>query len=215
MKTDKSYHQDKGLSGILKLPWAYNLFVTIISKKKSSIALVNNFIRPFPGCKILEIGCGTGGILSHLPNNIGEYEGFDMNPLYINYAKKRWHNNSNCNFFCQKVTSRGLGKTNFFDIVLALGVIHHLNDEEAWHLFSIANNSLKQNGVLITYDNVFIKKQNKFARWLISKDRGNAVRTVDEYIKLAKNHFPTTNSSLIHNALRVPYTNFVMRCIKC
>ena len=32
-----------------------------------------------------------------------EYTGFDMNPLYIESAKKRWKGRDNCRFFCNKV----------------------------------------------------------------------------------------------------------------
>ena len=39
-----------------------------------------------PNVKVLDIGCGPAEILSTLPNI--QYYGFDINPIYINSAKK-------------------------------------------------------------------------------------------------------------------------------
>ena len=178
MKSEEPSHRETGLSGILSKPWAYDLFTSLVGKERSRIQLVQNYVRPYPGCRILEIGCGTGRILSYLPNSIAEYTGFDMNPLYIDSAKKRWKGRANCSFFCHKVEEAASLPPQHYDVVLAIAIVHHLNDSEATDLFNIAYQSLKPDGALITYDNVYIENQNRFAKWLISRDRGRAVRTI-------------------------------------
>jgi hypothetical protein len=67
---------------------------------------------------------------------------------------------------------------------------------------------------LITYDNVYIENQNWFAKWLISRDRGRAVRTIEDYKRLAVQNFVDIEGNILHDALRIPYTIFIMRCIK-
>jgi SAM-dependent methyltransferase len=214
MKTEEPGHREKGLSSILSKPWAYNLFTNLVGKKRNRVRLVQQYVRPFPGCRILEIGCGTASRLSELPDSIGEYTGFDMNPLYIESAKNRWKDRANCRFFCQKVADAATIEPVHYDVVLAFGIVHHLSDDEATSLFNIAHHALKLNGALITYDNVYVENQHPIAKWLISRDRGRAVRTVEGYQKLALRHFVDVESEVLHDVLRIPYTGFVMRCVK-
>jgi SAM-dependent methyltransferase len=214
MKNEEPSHHDTGLSAILSKPWVYDLFTSLVGRERSRIKLVQNYVRPYPGCRILEIGCGTGRILSYLPNSIAEYTGFDMNPLYIEAAKKRWKGRASCRFFCQKIDEATTLQPEYYDIILAVGIVHHLNDNEAAYLFKIAYQTLKLNGALVTYDNVYIENQNWFAKWLISRDRGRAVRTIEGYKRLAVQYFTDIEGDILHDALRIPYTIFTMRCIK-
>jgi 2-polyprenyl-3-methyl-5-hydroxy-6-metoxy-1,4-benzoquinol methylase len=153
-------------------------------------------------------------MLSYLPESIGEYTGFDMNPLYIECARNRWRNRVNCRFFCQNVEDAALLERGAYDIILAFGIVHHLNDNEATHLFNFAYHTLKLNGALITYDNVYVENQHWFAKWFISRDRGRAVRTVEGYTRLAEQYFADVEGDVLHDALRIPYTIFIMRCVK-
>ena len=39
--------------------------------------LVDEYVRPAPGTRLLDIGCGTGAILEHVPAGVA-YHGFDL-----------------------------------------------------------------------------------------------------------------------------------------
>jgi 2-polyprenyl-3-methyl-5-hydroxy-6-metoxy-1,4-benzoquinol methylase len=214
MAKNEIAHFDTGLKSILSNPIFYNIFIKIIGKKGKFAEFIANVVRPFSGCKILDIGCGTGHIIAYLPDTIGEYVGFDMNNSYIENAKKQWKDHSNCRFFCEKVSSASIDKEKHFDIVLAIGILHHLSDEEAADLLEIAHKVLKPKGTLITWDNVYIDNQHWFARWFISKDRGQAIRTVNGYKQLVSPYFTNIEGKLLHDTLKVPYTIFSMKCTK-
>jgi SAM-dependent methyltransferase len=98
--------------------------------------------------------------------------------------------------------------------VLATGILHHLDDRDATRLFEVARHALRPGGWLVTYDNVYIDNQNPVARWLIARDRGQAVRTQNGYEALARPLFPQIESVILHDTLRLPYTILVMRCVK-
>ncbi|MDH5472773.1 MAG: class I SAM-dependent methyltransferase [Gammaproteobacteria bacterium] len=214
MRREKSAHLDLGLKSILSKPQYYNIFSGLIGKKSNNIRFVQQYIKPFPGCKILDIGCGTSNILSYLPDSIGEYNGFDMNQSYIDYSMERWKEKNNCSFFCDRVSNASITKKGYYDIILAIGILHHLSDTEARDLLSIAHQALNNNGSLITYDNVYIDNQNRFAKWLISKDRGQAVRTVQGYKQLIGDQFSDIDEIILHDTLKVPYTIYLTRCSK-
>jgi hypothetical protein len=67
---------------------------------------------------------------------------------------------------------------------------------------------------MITWDNVYIDNQHWFAKWFISKDRGQAVRTANGYKQLVSPYFKNIESKILHDTLRVPYTIFNMKCTK-
>jgi SAM-dependent methyltransferase len=203
-------HHDTGLHRILDRAGVYGALQKLLLRSGSRERYVREFVRPFPGCRILDIGCGPADILEYLPQSVGAYAGFDMNPGYIEAARRRWGGRGS--FRCEKVEAATLPAGEAYDIVLANGIVHHLDDAEAGQLFAIARLALKPGGRLVTYDNVYLEGQHWFARWLIGRDRGRAVRTRAAYEALAHASFPRVDSAVLHDTLRVPYTILIMTC---
>jgi len=112
----------------LRFPRIYNLFSRTAGGNARAV-YVKKYIRPKEGDKILDIGCGTADILLHLPSV--EYVGLDLNEAYINYAKKRFGHKGI--FLATKVDRKTINEFSLhdLDIVLATGLLHHLNDDEA------------------------------------------------------------------------------------
>lgn len=202
-------HRDRGVHRLLSLAWAYDALQESLVRRGSRAHYVREFVRPFPGCRILDIGCGTAGILAHLPGPL-HYVGFDMNAGYIAAARRHW--GTRAEFHCQKVDQVTLQAAGTFDIVLANGILHHLDDDEAATLFKLALAALAPGGRLITYDCVYVANQHWFARLLISLDRGGAVRTRPQYEELARRQFGHVCGTLLHDTLRFPYSVLVMSC---
>ena len=99
-----------------------------------------------------------------------------------------------------------------FDLVLATGVLHHLDDSQAVRLFDLARRALKPGARLFTYDGCFVAGQPKLARFVVSQDRGKYVRESAEYAKLAAQVFPHVRSFVRHDLLRIPYTHVILQC---
>ena len=72
-----------------------------------------------------------------------------------------------------------------FDLVMAVGVLHHLNDNQSLALLKLAFNALKRGGRLITFDGCFVEGQSKISKFILSHDRGQFVRTQRKYTNLA------------------------------
>ena len=162
-----------------------------------------------PPGSILDIGCGTARIIGCLPGV--SYWGFDPDLGYINQAKKIYGNAGR--FFCKELTSEDLECLPRFDIALAVGVLHHVNDATAGALLDLVRRSLKPGGRLITIDGCFETGQNPLARLLISWDRGQNVRTREGYSQLVAGIFPAPRVEIRHQKW-VPYTHCVMECTR-
>src|SRR5579872_6038562 len=144
-----------GLRSLLSLPSAYRLFQRMVGAPRTRRALAEEYIRAAPGDRILDIGCGTAEILEYLPEV--DYVGFDLNARYIESARRRHAGRGT--FFDGSVKDAAAGEIGAFDKVLALGILHHLDDTEVRDLFGLAKSRLKPGGCLITFDSCYREGQ--------------------------------------------------------
>ena len=195
---------------ILRIPFIYTTYQKLVGGYRARKLFVENMVKVVPNQKILDIGCGPGDILDFLPTV--NYLGIDLDSNYIEKAKKKYENRGK--FICTTITDFTISEPGSFDIVIASGVLHHLNDTESIKLFEVAYNALKFNGRLITYDGCYIKHQNLISKLFLKLDRGKFVRTKNEYEKLASHHFSNVKSIIEEEYFRIPYTSIGMECKK-
>jgi cyclopropane fatty-acyl-phospholipid synthase-like methyltransferase len=197
------------LRRVLAIPAAYQLWWNMVGGSALAKVLVNEYIQPKAGARILEIGCGPGTIVSYLPPS--DYLGFDLSPEYINLARRRF---PKARFVCERVSEFSLANEQSFDVVLALGIVHHLEDAEARQLFQIAYDALTPGGKLVTKDGVWTDAQSPAARWLLGRDRGEHIRNEREYVGIASQVFSDIKPSIRHDLLRIPYTHLILECTR-
>ena len=99
-----------------------------------------------------------------------------------------------------------------FDLVLATGVLHHLDDARAAKLIELAARSLRPGGRFVTCDGCYVPEQSKLARWMLQRDRGKFVRPKEEFVALAKQRFSKVETFVRHDLVRIPYTALIMCC---
>ncbi|OIO68108.1 MAG: hypothetical protein COW19_01860 [Zetaproteobacteria bacterium CG12_big_fil_rev_8_21_14_0_65_55_1124] len=198
-----------GFRAIFSHPAIYNMAQRMVGAERARRMLVRDYFPPMQGKSMLDIGCGTAEILRHLPEQM-EYSGFDASESYIAEARRAFGNRGS--FRAELVSAATLGSMQQFDVVLAFGLLHHLDDSDAASLFRLAAQALKPDGMLITMDPVFAPGQHPLARWMISRDRGRCVRSPDGYQALARASFPLVNHHLRHDMLNIPYSHTIMQC---
>jgi cyclopropane fatty-acyl-phospholipid synthase-like methyltransferase len=195
---------------LLDRPFFYNLHNTLIGAKHRSQILVRDYIHPKPDDRILDIGCGPGNMVPFLPNC--HYLGVDMNEDYIERARARY--GSQAEFTCRRVSEHSVHEMGSFDIVLALGLLHHLDNSEADDLFRLGYAALKPGGRMITMDGIYLPEQSRIERYLLDSDRGRFVRTEEEYLKLAQHRFGNVIRHIQPGLLRIPYTHLFLECFR-
>ncbi|HCS12714.1 MAG: hypothetical protein COS82_10020 [Zetaproteobacteria bacterium CG06_land_8_20_14_3_00_59_53] len=198
-----------GFRAIFSHPAVYNLAQRAVGAERARRMLVRDYFPPMQGKSILDIGCGTAEILRHLPEEM-RYSGFDASEAYIDKARLEFGQRGD--FRAELVSEATLDGMAQFDVVLAFGLLHHLDDDDAVSLFRLAAHALKPDGMLITMDPVFAPGQNPLGRWLISRDRGRSVRSPEAYHALARSSFPLVNHHLRHDMLNIPYSHSIMQC---
>ena len=201
-------HVTSGIRKILELPSVYNFFQSIIGGDRSRIVHFNKHFNLEDGSRILDFGCGTAVLLNWLTSNV-EYFGVDIEKKYIEWNRKRYGGRGQ--FFHENVieVERKEWFSNF-DAINAHGLLHHLSDDECLILIDRAYKYLKPSGYLVTVDSVYHENQTRFSRWLVSRDRGQNIRTPSKYLKLAHERFEIVDGELLDSHLKIPFGVFVM-----
>lgn len=195
-----------GIHTILSHPYVYDLTQFLMGAPLNRRWLQRKFIQARNGERVLDVGCGTADILSVLPDV--EYVGFDISKSYIQHAQNRWGEKGQ--FFAQHVDKSSLKPHQPFDLVLATGLLHHLEDDEVRDLMETLALHLKPGGRIITVDGCFTKGQNPIAKLIIQQDRGKSVRSPEGYRALAAERFRNVEGWLCER-FWIPYTYWVMR----
>ncbi len=171
---------------------------------------MRRYLKPTSGLRVLDLGCGGGGILSYLPDI--RYTGVDLSPRAIASAQKRY--GAKGRFVCADVFDFLRQDGDRYDLVMAIGLLHHLNDGAVNDLFSELKKHMPSKSRLITMDGCRKSEQSFVERWLLNNDRGKYVRTKDGYLDLTKPFFKDVRVHLERGLLRVPYTHCIMEITK-
>jgi SAM-dependent methyltransferase len=197
-----------GLTRVLARAGAYELLQVLVGSNRSHRRFVAEHVRPGPSARLLDVGCGPGHILRALPADV-RYVGVDASADYIAAGRRDW--GERAEFHCARADQVDFGDRRF-DVVLAMGLLHHLDDGECAALFDLARGSLDAGGRLVTIDPAYAPGQARAARWLIGRDRGEHMRDTAGYRQLAGASFARVDAVTRDDLLRVPYTHAVLEC---
>ncbi|PLP96983.1 class I SAM-dependent methyltransferase [Cupriavidus pauculus] len=195
-----------GIRRVLSHPAVYDAFQLFTGSKWGRARFARQ-VAARPGDRVLDIGCGTAELLDYLPEV--EYWGFDVSESYIAAASKRYGPRGN--FVCKLLDSKDLESLPKFDVVIASGVLHHLDTDTAHELFRLARSALRPGGRFVSIDCCYDNHQNTVSRLIVSLDRGQNILDGDGYKKLASTAFDDVVGRVYHQVW-IPYTHWIMEC---
>jgi SAM-dependent methyltransferase len=202
---------NSGLLRWLKVPFLYNAFQSAVGGSALRRRLIERHVRAKAGDKVIDIGCGPAQTLQCLPGV--QYVGFDISPDYI-AAAKRTHGSKGTFVVGDTHSLRGDSRFKDADIVTAVGVLHHLDDEDAADCIQFAHDALKRGGRFITHDACWIPNQGAVSKYIMSHDRGRNIRTEQQYRQLAAKVFKNVDAWVDKKPMRIPYVTVVLECEK-
>jgi SAM-dependent methyltransferase len=161
-----------------------------------------------PGQVVLDVGCGPAYYFERLPRGV-RYYGFDTSERYIAYARRKWGHRAE--FRTEIFGEEHLDELPPVDSVMLLGLLHHLSDEQARGLLSLAGRALAPDGRVISVDTCFEPRQGRISRWMSENDRGEHVRSPEAFVALAGESFAKVDGEVVDDATRIPSSHWMMR----
>jgi ubiquinone/menaquinone biosynthesis C-methylase UbiE len=183
-------------------PLMYKFFQTLISRKSTLEMIEIEIINAPDSTSVLDFGCGLGHHSKSFNNQI--YLGIEPTESCIQVAN-RFYARQNVQFRVGDHKTLAEYQDASFDLVLAMGVIHHMNDNDYKEFITEANRLLKPGGRLVTLDPVLHDSQRRISKWVVSKDRGEWVRGQSDYLTTLKNSFSDIDTKIFSGLLRLPY----------
>ena len=206
----KNAHNTNFLTRALEFSSIYNIWQNLSGSKKGIKKIIQENLIPFNNSKILDIGCGTGTLIEYMPYNV-IYTGYDINQIYIESAKKKYPDRGN--FYCTSVND-AIAVEGYFDYVIAIGILHHLNDIDSKKLIQSAAYSLKENGCFISIEPVWTNEQSSIEKFIMKMDRGQNIRNENSYLTLLSDFFLSTESRIYQGIFTIPWTIIVTKNYK-
>ena len=166
-------------------------------------AMATQYVKPRPGERILDVGCGYGDLSIHLPDV--EYVGVDLNERLIAFANRHYPRNGE--FVLGNVNDLSVDTLGKFDAAVAIGVLHHLADSDATSMLRDLSHMLVPSGRFVAAEPVWEPTQRTTARVLAALDRGRFVREQLRYVELMSPWFPHIECEIRHDLFWFPYTH--------
>ncbi|HYA90801.1 MAG TPA: class I SAM-dependent methyltransferase [Thermodesulfobacteriota bacterium] len=166
----------KILHRTLENPHIFNAVVSLFGvggRGKALHGFLGRIIAQEATETILEIGCGTGQFQKHFLNTANFYVAIDINLEYLNHCLRIDHRPH----FALSTSVCLPFKSQMFNTVFALFMLHHLSDDEMLRTLREIKRCLKPNGKLILVEP--FRDQRKwdwFGKFLVRFDRGRWIR---------------------------------------
>jgi SAM-dependent methyltransferase len=189
----------------LSLPSVFGLYQRVVGAPECHRRFLETFAKPCAGERVIDLGCGTGASLAHLPEGIS-YVGVDIDSEYIRGALARFGDRGT--FLCSDLVTADLSQFAPLDLAISFGVLHHLNDDDARAVLEIARGVVRPGGRLVTIDPCYVRDQSPIARFLNDHDRGRHIRDAESYRRLFAPQ-GSVETAVLSDMLRVPYTMIV------
>ncbi len=192
---------------LLSTKLGYTTFRRLIKADRSMQRLIDEHFKPRSGARVLDVGCGTGDLARLLPACV--YVGVDHNPAYVGdeAASGRQDGATFVNADLSQLGELDIGQ---FDVAVALGVIHHLDDDLAVSVVAAVRDRLAPGGRFVTVDPAFHPEQRTTARLLMALDRGRFVRHPGDYERLLRTSFSQVDVAIRHDLNPFPYTHCII-----
>jgi SAM-dependent methyltransferase len=192
----------KFIEKVMDIPIVYQAFQNFVYTTKSQ-ETIDNLLSLGNNSSVLDFGCGTGIYSEKFLDSF--YIGIDPLDSCIARAKSKYGETQSRKFLVGDETILSIFIDRKFDLILAMGVLHHMEDRKASVFLSEAIRLLKSNGVLVCLEPLYFEGQSKISRFMVSRDRGKYARNEPGYKRL----FPSGTQGVVLERklglLRIPY----------
>jgi trans-aconitate methyltransferase len=195
---------------ILENGVCYDLFQSAVGATKTRKFLIDAISIWESPKNVIDLGCGTGFCIPRLKYT-NTYLGVDYSGRYLEKAM-RVQTQISTSFM-----QADLGDPNWADgmllsepqVVLAMGLFHHLEDSKIVNLFMTLQEILPMKSSIVSIDPVITNSSTRIARWVAKNDRGKFLRTSNEIEEIVSKTKFTSNLKTFENQIRIPADTLV------
>lgn len=206
MTATSSSERRDGLRRFLEHPLVYEGFQRAVGKNRLRRRFVDEFVRPQPGERLLDFGCGPGDLVPFMPRV--DFVGFDISATYIASARSRFGERARFYNDLDELRNR----ERAFDVAVCIGVLHHIDDDTCLDSLRVIRDLLSDGGRFIVTEPHLHEDQHWIARELIRRDRGRFVRPESAYRQLLSTAFSSVKVRRDESLMRVPYSLSIFTC---
>lgn len=177
----------EGLSHVAKLPRARALLddprvfravrYPLVGSQKRTRELVRRELGAGPDDSVLDVCCGTGDFADLVP---GPYLGIDLNERFVGLARERYSGSPNKRFEVMDATRMRL-ETGSYDRAMIVNAMHHFDDDLNRGILAELTRVVRDRIVIL---DAIPDPDGWLKRLVISSDRGDHVRPLDEQLSL-------------------------------
>lgn len=195
-----------GIRRVLSNPRVYNAFNRAVGTRRSLDLFVEEYVRPEPGMRVLDVGCGPGQFVTELPGV--DYTGIELSPEYVAAARANFGHLGR--YLVGTADSIPADELGTFDVVVAKALLHHLDEPEIRRLLDTTRRLLNPGGRFVCFEATFTPDMSRASRWVVSRDRGQSVLAPEGYAAIARDYFNDVRVAVHHDLLRIPYSHAIM-----
>lgn len=195
---------------VMGVPGVFDAYQRVIGAPRCHGTFIESYARVARGMSVLDLGCGTGAALRHLPP-VSLYLGVDIDRQSIEQARGRWKESPERRFLVAGAEEPLPAPTMFFDRVIAFGLLHHLEDARVLDILASVRAHLRPGGLVATIDPAIRRGDGPLAGFLIRNDRGRHVRDEAGYKGLFEQAGYLVETVQVRtDLLRIPYSQCII-----
>jgi ubiquinone/menaquinone biosynthesis C-methylase UbiE len=190
----------------------YKIFQYSVSRRGTDKIIRDEILKPKNVDNVLDFGCGIG----YHANEFLESNYLGIGPLQSCVDKANFmFSRSGAKFIAGDHNALRIVPDSSYDVIMAIGVLHHIDDLIFHEFLKESLRILKPGGRLTTFDPVLHDQQSLLSRWVVRRDRGQWVRKEGEYLSIVSTYFgQNLNSKIYSKLLRIPYDHLAIEAIK-
>ena len=190
----------------------YKLFQFGVSRSGTAEIIRDEILKPKNVNNVLDFGCGIGYHANEFIKS--SYLGIEPLQSCVDKANIMFSRKGAEFIVGDHVALRSIPDSSY-DLVMAIGVLHHIDDLIFHEFVEESLRVLKPGGRLTTFDPVLHDQQSLFSRWVVRRDRGQWVRNEREYLTVISTYYgQDVNSKIYSKLLRIPYDHIAIEAIK-
>jgi SAM-dependent methyltransferase len=177
----------KEIRSILDRSSIFDRWQKLVGAEAAKQWFVDTYVLPRTPIRVMEVGCGTGALCRYLPSTV-QYVGVDIDEGYVAAARRRFPDR----VFEHADVGDPITFETFsggFDLVIAFGVLHHLDDDQVRRCLEGCVGMLGNAGTFLSVDPCHRQHERPLEYLMKQFDRGRFIRPASSYGDLVAKSF--------------------------